>query len=80
MYDWFVEFKYREWDKLYTPVDPVIPIQLDFIPGKNFGGPYHCKNCAIDCASFGKTERQAWEINHGTADEQFFGFLGSDGA
>jgi hypothetical protein len=77
MNDWFVEFKIRERDGLCTPVDPVISIQPDFIPEGNFWGPYHCCECAKTCANFGKTERQAWEIEHGTDDQSFFGFLGS---
>jgi hypothetical protein len=76
MNDWYVKFKEREYDKFRTPVDPVIPIQSDTVPQGNYWGSYHCCDCAKICANFGKTELQAWEINHGTADERFFGFLG----
>ena len=77
MNNWFVEFKEREYDKLRTPVDSVIPVQFDFVPEGNFYGPFHCRECAKTIGNFGKTERQAWEINHGSDDERFCGFLGS---
>jgi hypothetical protein len=79
MNDWYVEFKERGYDKLRTPIDPVIPIQSNIFPKGNYWGTYHCRDCAITCASFGKTEQQAREINHGSPDERFFEFLGSDG-
>ena len=76
MNDWFVEFKVRESDDLRTVVDPVVPIQLDFIPETNFFGPFHCEKCAKTIGNFGKTEEQAWDINHGTEEEQFWAFFG----
>ena len=77
MNDWYVKFKERECDKLRTPVDPVEPIQSESFPQGNYWGNYHCRACAIICASFGKTERQAWEFNHGSDEQKFWVFMGA---
>jgi hypothetical protein len=75
MNDWYVEVKIIAGVLYpYTPCKE--PIQSDVVPFGNYMGPFHCKDCAKDCASFGKTERQAWEYNHGTDDEKFAAFLG----
>ena len=71
--NWWVEYKVvGEYQVPFTPGKPAIQSEKE--PAGNFWGPFHCADCANTCASFGKTERQAWEFSHGTDDEKFFTF------
>ena len=75
MNNWWIEVKFS--NGYYTPFTPCKhPIQSDTVPEGNFFGPYCCPDCALTCVSFGKTERQAWEFNHGNDDQKFATFLG----
>lgn len=51
------------------------PVQSDEMPEGEWLGPFHCRECAIDCALFGKLPEQAMTGNHGTEDEKFAYFL-----
>ena len=76
MNDWYVKYKLSK--NIPVPVDPVNPIESILRPEGHYWGPYHCRECALICGNYGKTERQAWEFNHGTSDEKFACFLASD--
>lgn len=74
MDNWWVEYKTS--GNFATPFTPCKPaIQSCKRPVGNYWGPFHCSECANVCASFGKTEKQAFEFNHGTDDEKFGVFL-----
>jgi len=51
------------------------PIESTTKPTGDHWGPFHCQACAETCGSFGKTEQQAFDFNHGSADESFCVFL-----
>jgi hypothetical protein len=54
------------------------PIQSETKPVVGeWWGPFHCKECAETCGSFGKTEEQAFDFNHGSDDMKFGVFLGA---
>ena len=69
--NWWVE--YRDNGTPFMPLKPAIESKTK--PSGNFWGPFHCAECATVCASFGKTERQAYDLSHGTDDEMFGVFL-----
>lgn len=70
---WYVQFQtVREFE---VPINPVEPVFYETPPGGNFWGGFHCRECAIDCASFGKLPEQAFLAEHGTDDEKFGAFL-----
>ena len=77
--NWWVEYKVtKKGSKEYfTPFTPCKPALYSLTrPNGNYWGGFHCPECANTCASFGKTEEQAWEFSHGTDDEKFCVFLG----
>jgi hypothetical protein len=37
--------------------------------------PYHCADCKKVCQNFGKTAEQAYDFNHGNADQVFGAFF-----
>jgi hypothetical protein len=47
-------------------------------PPVNWRDLFHCWDCAWLCVNYGKTREQARDFNHGTDDEKFCTFLGSD--
>jgi hypothetical protein len=65
--------EYQERNKIQTPTGKII--KFDARPSGNWWGPFHCKECADICANFGKTEKQAFDFNHGSDDEKFCTFL-----
>lgn len=71
MNNWWVEVTPN--GSPFTPYKK--PIQSDVKPVGNYLGAFHCAKCAEDCVSFGKTEQQAWDFNHGTADAKFCVYL-----
>jgi hypothetical protein len=76
--NWYVEFKLSgEYEVPFSPCKPPFQSEKKLL-GRNIWGPFHCSECAHICASFGKTEKQAYDFNHGTADEQFGVFLSGD--
>lgn len=62
-----------------VPDDSREPMESETKPAGMWWGPFHCKECAISCGSFGKTEEQALAGNHGTDDERFFQFFSMQG-
>lgn len=76
---WWVGYKVvtigEEEYFLPTALGMVI-IESNNKPEGNFAGPFHCRECAIICMSFGKTIAQAWEAKHGSDDEKFCVWLG----
>jgi hypothetical protein len=71
---WWYPFKITPHG--YAVPDSSRPItQADTQPPGEWWGPFHCKDCADTCCSFGKTEPQAYQFNHGTNDEKFAVFL-----
>jgi hypothetical protein len=71
MLAWWAE--YRVSRNYQLPTGKLMQSELQ--PGPCWWGPFHCRDCADVCANFGKTEQQAYEFNHGTADEKFCTFL-----
>jgi hypothetical protein len=60
-----------------VPFTPGLPaVESETKPPGNYWGPYHCKDCAELCGSFGVTESQSYDFNHGSADQKFGVFLG----
>jgi hypothetical protein len=74
MNNWYVKCK-PNYLGICSPIDPLVIMQFDSIPEGNWFGPYCCKDCANICASYGKTERQAWEFNHGTDEQKSWVFF-----
>lgn len=64
-------YPYKVSGDYETPDSSRRPIQSQAKPEGNWWGPFHCEQCAIDCGSFGRTEKTAWLSNHGTDDERF---------
>lgn len=76
---WWVEYKVVILGKVkyLVPANSrVSPVESNNKPEGNFAGPFHCRECAITCMSFGKTTVQAWEAEHGLDDEKFCVWLG----
>jgi hypothetical protein len=71
---WWYPFKIsRGYQTPYTPGKPAIESATK--PIGDYWGPFHCRACAETCGSFGKTESQAFDFNHGTDDQKFGVFL-----
>ncbi len=59
-----------------TPFTPCKqPVQSELRPEGFYYGPFHCAECALTCVSFGRTEKTAFDFNHGSDDEKFCAFL-----